>query len=431
MNLGTLKPWISRLGQNSTARNTLWMLLGMGVRLLLQAVYFVIIARALGAEEYGAFVGVTALVGIIAPFASWGSGHILVKRVSRNRDLFNVYWGNALFMILISGLVLIVLVQLGAKAVLPGTIPPLLIFIVSVTDLLFARILDTAGQAFQAVHLLNRTAQLNVLLSLTRLIAALSLISFFQNPGLLVWTFLYLLSTAVSALIAVLLVQRMLGSPKLQISLIEPEIAQGFYFSVGLSAQTIYNDIDKMMLARLATLKATGIYAAAYRLIDVAFVPMRSLVLSTYPNFFKHGATGISGTVRYAKRLLLVGVAYGVAAGAGIFFLAPIVPYVLGDEYTNAVEALRWLALLPLLKSIHYLGANTLTGADLQEFRTSVQAIVAVFNVLINLWVIPLYSWRGAAWSSIASDSLLLVGLWGIVGFKCWKQRSLNHKGLV
>ena len=28
-----------------------------------------------------------------------------------------------------------------------------------------------------------------------------------------------------------------------------------------------------------------------------------------------------------------------------------------------------------------------------------------------QLWIIPLYSWRGAAWSSIASDSLLVVGV--------------------
>jgi hypothetical protein len=36
---------------------------------------------------------------------------------------------------------------------------------------------------------------------------------------------------------------------------------------------------------------------------------------------------------------------------------------------------------------------------------------VAAFNVLINLWIIPAYSWRGAAWSSIASDTLLVCGV--------------------
>jgi O-antigen/teichoic acid export membrane protein len=30
-----------------------------------------------------------------------------------------------------------------------------------------------------------------------------------------------------------------------------------------------------------------------------------------------------------------------------------------------------------------------------------------LFNILLNLWLIPAYSWRGAAWSSLASDGLL------------------------
>ena len=36
----------------------------------------------------------------------------------------------------------------------------------------------------------------------------------------------------------------------------------------------------------------------------------------------------------------------------------------------------------------------------------------AVFNILLNLWLIPAYSWRGAAWSSLASDGMLALSLW-------------------
>jgi O-antigen/teichoic acid export membrane protein len=323
-----------------------------------------------------------------------------------------------------SGVMLLVLVLFGAQAFLPQTISPLLVFLVSLSDLLFLKILETASQAFMAVQLLGMTAQLNVWLSVTRLLAALSLITFFPKPGTTLWACLYLLSTAVSALVAVLLVHRMLGHPKLAIWRLKTEVAQGFYFSVGLSSQSVYNDIDKTMLARLSTLEATGIYAAAYRLIDVSFVPMRSLVFATYPNFFKYGATGVSGSASFAKRLLPIGIACGIAAGAGLFFLAPVVPYFLGDEYVNAVEAVRWLSPLPLLKGIHLLGANTLTGADLQQFRCTTELTIALFNVLVNLWVIPLYSWKGAAWSSIASDSLLMLSMWVIVWFQCWKKRD-------
>jgi len=76
---------------------------------------------------------------------------------------------------------------------------------------------------------------------------------------------------------------------------------------------------------------------------------------------------------------------------------------------------LRWLAPLPLLKTCHYFAADVLTGAGHQALRVSIQVIVAAFNVLINLWLIPRYSWRGAAWSSLASDGLLAVALWSCV----------------
>ncbi len=422
MNLGKLTLWIDRLGQNSLARNTLWMLFAQGMRLVLQAAYFVIIARALGAEQYGAFVGATALVAILAPFASLGGGNLLIKNVSRNRALLSEYWGNALFTIFVSGLVLIILVICIAPFFLPKTIPILPILLVSITDLIFARLLDTAGQAFQAVLWLSKTAQLNILPQVTRLIAAFALVNFFPNPGALEWSSLYLISTAISALLGILLVHRLLGFPKLAISRIKPEITEGFYFSVSLSAQTIYNDIDKTMLAGLSSLEATGIYAAAYRLIDVAFVPVKSLLAAAYTKFFQRGSVGISGTIDFSKRLSPIAGIYGLIAGIGLFLLAPVIPHLLGDEYAGAVEALRWLAPLPLLKAMHYFAADTLTGAGFQGVRSAVQVIVAVFNVLINLWLIPLYSWRGAAWSSLASDGLLILGLWIMVAFFYWQQ---------
>jgi len=95
-------------------------------------------------------------------------------------------------------------------------------------------------------------------------------------------------------------------------------------------------------------------------------------------------------------------VAVALLAGAGV------VPLVLGREYRLTSEALRWLAVLPLLKAVHSFLADVLTGAGYQALRTAISVGVAVFNVGINMWIIPAYSWRGAAWSSIASDALLL-----------------------
>jgi O-antigen/teichoic acid export membrane protein len=84
-------------------------------------------------------------------------------------------------------------------------------------------------------------------------------------------------------------------------------------------------------------------------------------------------------------------------------------PYFLGSEYAAAAEALRWLAVLPVLKVIHYFFSDTLTGSGHQGVRSSIQLCVALANVMVNFWLIPAYSWRGAAWSSIASDFALAL----------------------
>lgn len=417
MNLEKLKSSISRLGQSSFVRNTLWMMLAQGLRLVLQAGYFVIVARVLGAEQYGAFIGATALVAIVSPFASLGAGNLIVKNVSRNRDLFSDYWGNALFMILVSGLVLIPLLLLIKPIFLPNTISLNLLFLVGVTDLIFLRILDVAAQAFQSVDWLSRTAQLNLLPYLTRTGAAIAMIQLVPNPAALDWAIFSIASTVVATLIAVLLVHWNLGYPKLALWRIKPEVTEGFYFSVSISAQTVYNDIDKTMLARLSSLESTGIYAAAYRLIDVAFVPVRSILSAAYAKFFQQGASGISGSLNLAKRLTPIAAVYGFTAGIGLFLIAPVVPYVLGDEYALAVEALRWLSPILFLKAMHYFAADTLTGAGYQGRRSGIQVIIAIFNVLVNLWLIPLYSWKGAALSSLLSDGLLTLSLWLMVAF--------------
>jgi O-antigen/teichoic acid export membrane protein len=72
----------------------------------------------------------------------------------------------------------------------------------------------------------------------------------------------------------------------------------------------------------------------------------------------------------------------------------------------------RWLAVVPLLKTVHYFGADALTGAGYQGTRTTLLLLVAGTNLALNVWLIPLYSWRGAAIATIVSDAMLAVAIW-------------------
>src|ERR1035437_7111827 len=107
--------------KTGVARNTAWMFLGYGLRLVIQAGYFTLIARCLGATNYGAFVGVVALVAIAVPFGPLGSGIILIKNVSRERSLFPIYWGRALVTTGVGSAILFAAAILVSHPFLPAT----------------------------------------------------------------------------------------------------------------------------------------------------------------------------------------------------------------------------------------------------------------------------------------------------------------------
>lgn len=401
--------------KSTLARNTGWMLVGLGLKLVIQALYFVVIARSLGAQNYGAFVGVVGLVGIVSPFGTLGSENLLVKNVARDGRQFKKNCGLALLTTISASSILFGLVLLISHFLFPVTIPIRLVMLVAASDLFGTSILTICAQAFLAFERLKWTASINVLMSTVRLAAAVLLVGLNHNPSALQWGSFYFASTSIVAAVALGIVIVKLGVPVFNLSRTAAEFREGFYFSIGKSAQTIYNDIDKAMLARLGTLEATGIYGAAYRLIDVSFTPVGSLLAAAYPGFFRAGVCGISSAIQYAKPLILRALGYATFVGIALLAGARIVPYILGSEYHLSVVALRWLAILPMLKTVHFFLSDALGGAGHQGLRTFIHVGVAVFNILVNLWVIPAYSWRGAAWSSIASDALLACAMSGAV----------------
>jgi len=401
----------------SVAVNTAWMLTAQLLRVALQAIYFVVVTRALGAEAFGGFVTVLALVGIMVPFAGLGFGNLIVKNVAQNNDAMamKTSCGNMLLVTGITSTLIIALLLLSKTLLLDQSLSIWILVMVALSDLVLTKITFAAGLAFQAVERLKRTSVILVSLFAVRTAAAFTMLWFMPNPTVLTWSIFYMSGSLITAIFAAVLAYRAFGGPRLAISRISRELPEGFFFATSMSGQVINNNIDKIMLGRMATLAATGIYGAAYRLIDVSMTPIRSLLLATYSKFFKYGKHGIRGSLKMATHLAPIAAAYGFLAMVGIYLIAPVIPYILGEEYTASVGALRWLAPIPFFKSLHFVASDTLSGASLQKTRTLMIFTAAGFNVILNMWLIPLYSWRGAAWSSLAADGLLMAGLWVLI----------------
>lgn len=406
-------------------RDTLHMSIGQGGKLVIQAVYFVLIARSLGPSFYGAFVAITALTGIVAPFSGLGTPNLFIKNFRSGKRTSQVCWGNGLAITVVSGSLFSVAISaLNLVFHLKATL--LVIFVVAVCDLVFMKVADLAAFGFAATGSMKDTALQGFIMSALRLVA-IAFLSWRYHPVLFnQWIAAYVVTGVIGALYALHKAWQMWGIPRWDGAAAMEDTREGVYFSISTSAQSIYNDIDKTMLGRLSTLADTGIYGAAYRFIDVSMTPVRSLISAAYPQFFKIGTDGgLKATRAYAFKLISKSVLYGLAIFLGLVVAAPVIPFILGHRYDAVVPAVRWLAVIPLLRCVHSFLADALTGAGYQGERTGIQIVVAAFNVLLNLWILPRWSWRGAAWTSIASDALLMVALWV---FMEWKMRGETGK---
>jgi O-antigen/teichoic acid export membrane protein len=397
------------------------------VRLVLQAVYFLFIARSLGSSQYGAFIAITAMTGIVSPYVGLGSGLLFLKNVRSGKREASLCWGNGLLVTLLTGFLASIVLTILARLWLPG-FPTVLVIAISVSDLILLRFLDLASLGFAASDKMAKTAVQNAVMSFLRVVGIVLLATMYREVSLAQWTWTYLLTGIIGTVFAFQQGNALWGRPHVSLAAMREDVREGSFFSISMSAQTIYNDIDKTMLAHLSTFSATGVYGAAYSIIDTSLTPVRALVAAAYPQFFRIGTDGIGATYSYAKRLIRKAFAFGVVDFLGLLVIAPLLPHILGPKYAAVAPAIRLLALIPVMRCVHWFLADALSGANELRLRTAVQVGVAVLNVGLNLLILPRWSWVGAAWTSLASDAVLMVAIYAIVR---WKVASESQKKVL
>ena len=221
------------------------------------------------------------------------------------------------------------------------------------------------------------------------------------------WALVSLIISAVAAVTAIGNVTRHFGSPAFSFRPFADHGLEGLGYCFAGSTTVVYNDIDKVMLSHYGMNVANGIYTMAYRVIDMASIPISSIQAATIARFFQCGRTGLPEAAAFSHRLLKRALPISSMLAVGMFVTAPLIPRVVGPGFAQSVSALRWLCLIPVFRSIQILSGAALTGAGFQSYRTAAQVVAAGFNFSVNLWLIPAYGWRGAAWTSLATDAAI------------------------
>ncbi|QOT16038.1 lipopolysaccharide biosynthesis protein [Paenarthrobacter sp. YJN-5] len=405
-------------------KNVMGLLAGQLTRLGLQAAYFVVLARMLGTAEYGAFAAALALAALVAPFSSLGANAIMVRNVSRNAAVASAEWLRALGYSVVVGLLLALGVTALTDLIAPPEVSYLTIFQVVIADVIGVKLVELAGMLWQALGRTRALIILPAVINACRLGAATVVMLMAPDIGLENWCTAYLVVTMPIAMAAVLVTTLKLGRAKAGFQLRWSDVREGMLFSIAGSAQNVYNDIDKAMLGRLSSVTSAGLYSAAYRVIDMAYAPIRAVAAAAYPHFFREGERGLYAAMHLTRKIAPLVLGLGALAAVGAFLAAPIAPLLLGADYAEAVDLIRLLALLIVLRAASYLAADTLTGCGRQGFRTLAQVGAALVNVGLNLIIIPTWSVYGAATVTLVCEGLLALVLWSHIWWVLRREKS-------
>jgi O-antigen/teichoic acid export membrane protein len=422
--------FIPSFKEGSLARNASWMFLGQGMSFVVQAAYFILLARLLGSQQYGVFVGAFALVSIASQYSTMGSGLVMLRHVSQDRSKFAEYWGNVILTTFTVGFVVILLLKFLSNW-LVGPSSASVVVLVALGECTCARLSECAGQAFQAFEKLRWTATLTTLTNITRLGAVALLMLFVRHATVMQWATASVIVSVISAIVALTAVTYLIGRPKFRPKLLVESAAEGIGFSFACSTTSVYNDLDKTMLSHYGMTAANGIYTMAYRVIDISCAPIRALHSAAFPKFCQKGMEGARASISFTKQLLSKTLPYALLAAAGMFLTARFIPLIVGKSFENSVSALQWLCLIPAFRTFHLSAGDALTGAGYQRYRTTCQLLAAALNFGLNLYMIPMWSWRGAAWSSLATDGFLAVANWFVLTTLIKKERHSISEPII
>jgi len=149
-------------------RDTTHLSIGQSLRLVIQAAYFVLVARSLGPDAYGAFVTVVAMAALLGPFSGVGTQNLFIKNVRSGKREAAVCWGNGLLLTVLSGTLLAAL-GMGLSLVLHLKTPSFVVMIVCFADLVLLKVTELAAFGFTATDRMKQTSIQNVVATQQRL----------------------------------------------------------------------------------------------------------------------------------------------------------------------------------------------------------------------------------------------------------------------
>ena len=368
----------------------------------MQMLLVVVVAKLLGAIEYGYFVATLATVSLFSPLAGLGLHAVIVRDGSLNpasistltRQALVIWWKSALIMSLFA--TVLAWLMLGGER---SNLFSVLFF--ALGEIMTSSGVELVARARQAQRNMRSFGALQAGLIFSRLFA-IGFLSFTEEPKTHDWFLLY---GAFSLGYLAIILSYARFYLKGQTSPDKKMLRAGIPFWAGALSLRLQTEFNKPVLAQLS-LSDTGSFNIAQKVIDMATLPILAMQETLLPRLLSAGDN--RKLFELAWFYLTV---FALFMSLLILLIAPLIPSILGSEFEKAVvlvSALAWLPLFQVQRSI----ANAKVIANGQSDKlTSVYILNALFAILIILAAVQLWGTLGVVYAAYLSESILTLAL--------------------
>ena len=375
-------------------------------------IFYILLARVLGPEQYGIFTSASALGAILALLIQFGLPVLLNREVSANPEVGSKLTIQFLVLELLTSIpTFILLYPISILMGYNNENTLLICYIVVFSEICRAMKMTLRGtlkgmgwfRTETVSVVLERAA--TVLISLGVLYATKSLI-------LVVITIVVVRLLDILFLLYYLSRKLPVWSP-FTLSDCWNSLRMAYPFALSGVLWILYYQVDLVMLQAIGTTVEAGYYSAAYKVMEMFFALPRVIFQVVFTRFAKYHANDPSRLPEQlykATRLLLMGVLPAVVIAG--FLQQILLPLIYGPEFAKSVYSLA--VLLPSLGISMFgnLSQRFLQATGQEKRLPNILFWTALGNVVINWFLIPRFGGPGAAIATLISEiSLCLLGL--------------------
>jgi O-antigen/teichoic acid export membrane protein len=396
-------PTVARL-----ASNTIVQAIGIPLQSLISLGTYAAITRYLGPSAFGDYTTATVYLLIPIAFADIGLSAIVVREISSAPERANAILRASYSLRLIISAAAVA-VTVGSAFVLPFDHRARVAIII----MAFGAFLSLVNLSVLPILQVQLRMQWAVFANLTgravTLVATLAVLAL----GL---GFKAVVTANVIGLGAILLVD--LWAVRSAYSL-RPSIDAAYWkrflkaslvLGVGLAVSQVYFRVDTVLIALLRPASEVGLYGAAYKFIELTQGLVFTVFISLFPTLTSFAARRDARFSSLAQKGFDVVVAAALPLTLAMAFAArPLLEATAGNRYGAAASALQILALYPLVAFANGLLWRILIATHKERILLAVALTILALNVVLNLVFIPLYGYKAAAVTSIASEACSLA----------------------